>query len=132
MAPTAPHGQFVINKGSGGTRTYPPVPAARHSHLFPNATSKSLHVLCLMHSLTWISIVPRHPHFNPKKQTKTASYWKTFARLNETTVDYLDDVYRKRLQALQAVDEMIPEIIAELKAQGKLDNTYIIYSADNG
>ncbi|CDS13754.1 hypothetical protein LRAMOSA05928 [Lichtheimia ramosa] len=114
LAPTAPHGQFVINKGSGGTRTYPPVPAARHSHLFPNAT------------------IPRHPHFNPKKQTKTASYWKTFARLNETTVDYLDDVYRKRLQALQAVDEMIPEIIAELKAQGKLDNTYIIYSADNG
>lgn len=85
-----------------------------------------------MHSLTSISAVPRHPHFNPKKQTKTASYWKTFEHLNETTVDYLDEVYRKRLQALQAVDEMIPTIIAELEIQGKLDNTYIIYSADNG
>ena len=40
VAPTAPHGQFEINPGAGGTRTFPPVPAARHSYLFPNATSK--------------------------------------------------------------------------------------------
>lgn len=47
-------------------------------------------------------------------------------------MDEFDELYRDRLRALQAVDEMIGSLIEELDHQGKLDNTYIIYSADNG
>ncbi|KAI9246960.1 alkaline-phosphatase-like protein [Phascolomyces articulosus] len=117
VAPIAPHGQFVKEGDINdlvSTRTEPPEPAARHAHLFQDVK------------------VPRHPNFNPVNQTKTASYWKEFSYLNETQVKALDEAYRKRLQSLQAVDEMIPSLIQELEFQGKLENTFIIFSSDNG
>lgn len=77
-------------------------------------------------------IVPRNPNFNPAKLTKTASYWKRMHRLNQTEIDQVDLAYQKRLQSLQSVDEMIESLVKELDAQGKLNNTYIIYSSDNG
>lgn len=78
------------------------------------------------------SIVPRTPNFNPAKQHKTTSYWKHLERLNDTLVEKLDENHRNRLRALQAVDEMIGSLFEELEKQGKLDNTYVLYSADNG
>ena len=52
--------------------------------------------------------------------------------LTENEIDELDETYRLRLRALQAVDEMVGSLFKELEAQGKLDNTYIVYSSDNG
>ncbi|KIW98608.1 uncharacterized protein Z519_00269 [Cladophialophora bantiana CBS 173.52] len=37
-----------------------------------------------------------------------------------------------RLRALQAVDEMLPELIQQLEDAGERDNTYIFYTTDNG
>lgn len=46
VAPIAPHSETVVS-GAEGAQFYPPVPAKRHEHLFPDAT------------------VPRRPNFNP-------------------------------------------------------------------
>ncbi|ORZ02888.1 alkaline-phosphatase-like protein, partial [Syncephalastrum racemosum] len=113
VSPMAPHAQFKYDD-KGNLHTESPIPAARHKHLFKDVK------------------LPRTPNFNPSKLTKTASYWKTFPQRNQTLVDEFDELYRDRLRALQAVDEMIGSLIEELDSQGKLDNTYIIYSADNG
>jgi arylsulfatase A-like enzyme len=43
-----------------------------------------------------------------------------------------EDVYRSRLQALQAVDDLVEAIVNALLETGKIDNTYIIYTSDNG
>lgn len=51
---------------------------------------------------------------------------------NQTNVNFNDHFYRQRLRALQAVDEMVDQLIQRLSNYGILDNTYIIYSADNG
>ncbi|KAF7723066.1 hypothetical protein EC973_002400 [Apophysomyces ossiformis] len=113
VAPTAPHGEFeIFNQGELVTK--PAAPAARHAHLFKDAK------------------IPRTPSFNPHHQTKTASFWKTLPKLSNELVEELDEMYRNRLRALQAVDEMIGTIFDELERQDKLDNTYIIYSSDNG
>lgn len=77
-------------------------------------------------------VVPRNPNFNPTKLSKTASYWKHFHQLNETEINQVDRAYQKRLQSLQSVDEMIESLVKELDAQGKLNNTYIFFSSDNG
>ena len=45
---------------------------------------------------------------------------------------YNDLYYRRRLQALQAVDDLVNGTIARLEKHQILDNTYIIYSSDNG
>ena len=47
-------------------------------------------------------------------------------------IAYNDDFYRARLQALQAVDEIIEGVITHLSDYGILDNTYVIYTTDNG
>jgi hypothetical protein len=51
---------------------------------------------------------------------------------NQTNVDYNDYFYRQRLRALQAVDELVDGLVSRIEDHGILDNTYIIYSSDNG
>ncbi|ORE04925.1 arylsulfatase [Rhizopus microsporus var. microsporus] len=113
VAPMAPHAQFIIH-GHGNISTSNAVPAARHAHLFKDVK------------------IPRTAHFNPSKQAKTASYWKHLERLNQTEIDEIDEAYRDRLRSLQAVDEMVGTVFEELERQGKLNNTYVFYSSDNG
>ncbi|CAO3646979.1 unnamed protein product [Cunninghamella echinulata] len=110
--PVAPHGEFSF--ANGVMKTEPPIPAARHAHLFKDVK------------------IDRTPNFNPKKQTKTASFWKYLSHLNETIVEQFDEIHRNRLRSLQAVDEMIGSLFDELEKQNKLDNTYVLYSSDNG
>ncbi len=47
-------------------------------------------------------------------------------------MDYNDHFYRQRLRALQAVDELVDGIFQRLEDYGVLDNTYVVYSSDNG
>lgn len=53
-------------------------------------------------------------------------------RLNSSEVAYLDEYYRKRIQSLQAVDELVESVVNKLDDYGLLDNTYIFYTSDNG
>lgn len=112
IAPIAPHSETVVDPRPA--RFLPPVPAKRHEGLFANVT------------------VPRTPGFNPD-HPGTVSYFKTLRRLNQSEVDYNDNWYRKRLQSLQAVDELIDSIFKRLEASPEvLKNTYLIYTTDNG
>lgn len=51
---------------------------------------------------------------------------------NQTVLDYNDAFYVKRLQTLQAVDEMVGALFDKLKALSMDKNTYVIYTSDNG
>lgn len=51
---------------------------------------------------------------------------------NQSVVDYHDFFYRARLRALQGVDELVDTLVTRLERSSKLDNTYIIYTSDNG
>ncbi|KAI1171766.1 Arylsulphatase [Nemania sp. FL0916] len=115
VAPVAPHSKtvYVTVNGTTKTVTSAPLPAKRHEKLFEGV------------------VVPRTPHFNP--ETPSGVYWvRDLPRLNQTHVDANDLYYRQRLQALQAVDEMIEAIVQKLEEHDMLDNTYIIYTTDNG
>jgi arylsulfatase A-like enzyme len=43
-----------------------------------------------------------------------------------------DELYRKRLQSMQSVDDMVGNLVESLKKSGKLANTYFIFTSDNG
>ncbi|KAH8883341.1 arylsulfatase precursor [Thozetella sp. PMI_491] len=112
ITPIGPHGETIPT--DTGVGFYAPVPADRHKDLFPDVK------------------VPRTPNFNPNVSS-SASWIKTLAKQNETFVAYNDDFYRKRLQALQAVDDLIEGVFTWLHAHPDImDNTYIIYTSDNG
>ncbi|KAL2819851.1 Six-hairpin glycosidase-like protein [Aspergillus cavernicola] len=112
VSPIAPHFDQQPDRPAG-TPPQAPVPAPRHAHLFPDAK------------------VPRVPSFNPVNRTGS-SWIKDLKLQNQTVVDYEDHFYRQRLRSLQAVDELIDSLITRLEHSGQLDNTYVIYSSDNG
>ncbi|KAI1312779.1 alkaline-phosphatase-like protein [Xylaria venustula] len=113
VAPIAPHSNVVFSEESGTARFGEPIPAKRHQHLFKDVK------------------VPRTENFNPDKPSG-ANWVLDLPQQNQSNVDYNDHFYRQRLRALQAVDELVDGLIARLEEYGILDNTFVVYSSDNG
>ncbi|TDZ24828.1 Arylsulfatase [Colletotrichum orbiculare MAFF 240422] len=91
----------------------PPIPAARHAHLFPDV------------------VVPRTENFNPDKESG-ANWVREQPRQSNENVAFNDHFYRSRLRALQAVDELVESVVLKLEEYGILEDTYIFYTTDNG
>jgi arylsulfatase A-like enzyme len=65
--------------------------------------------------------------------TRNPPAWlRDHASLTPEQIARLDEEFRKRAQSVQAVDDLIGSIRARLKARGVADNTYIVFSSDNG
>jgi hypothetical protein len=47
-------------------------------------------------------------------------------------ISSIDEDYRNRLRTLQAVDEAVADMLDALAATGRLSNTYVFFSSDNG
>lgn len=114
VAPVAPHSDVTLNNDSSSLPLMTePVPTKRHAGLFKGVK------------------IPRTDNFNPDSPSG-ASWVRKLAQHNASAVDYLDHYYRQRLRALQAVDELVDKLIVQLKEAGVLDDTYVIFSSDNG
>lgn len=92
----------------------PAIPAPRHSKLFPDA------------------FAPRTPSFNEADVEDKPEYIRQLPLLSQEQQDQIDQLYQQRLRSLQAVDEGLVKLVNTLKANGQLDNTYIIFTSDNG
>ena len=106
FAPSAPH--------AGEGRNGPPTPAPRHLGSFAGATA------------------PRTPSFNEADVSDKPLAIRNLPLLNAVRVAAIDQEYRARLESLQAVDEAVEGIIDTLDALGELEDTYIIFTSDNG
>uniref|UniRef100_A0A4W4HAF3 N-acetylglucosamine-6-sulfatase n=1 Tax=Electrophorus electricus TaxID=8005 RepID=A0A4W4HAF3_ELEEL len=49
-----------------------------------------------------------------------------------SSIDYLDNAYRKRWQTLLSVDDMVEKLVNKLEDIKELNNTYIFFTSDNG
>lgn len=76
--------------------------------------------------------LPRPPSFNEKDASDKPKWVRHSPLLSDAQVASLRTHHRKRLESLQAVDEMVGKLVDTLAAQGTLDNTYIFYTSDNG
>ncbi|KAI2471954.1 Arylsulphatase [Annulohypoxylon bovei var. microspora] len=119
-APIAPHANVAmkLHEGPPDPNNLPfeftePIPAERHKHLFENEK------------------VPRTANFNPDEPSG-ANWISTLPQQNSTNVAYNDHFHRQRLRALQAVDELVSGLVSRLSDYGLLDDTYVVYSSDNG
>ncbi|CAN8101635.1 unnamed protein product [Discula destructiva] len=112
ITPFTPH--VAYEQGRASSR---PIPLQRHMDQFLNETA------------------PQTPNFNPSDEVQQASKsgWVQYlTAMNSSAIDFADFVYQSRIQALQGVDEIIEDVIAKLEEKGILDNTYVIYTSDNG
>jgi arylsulfatase A-like enzyme len=53
-------------------------------------------------------------------------------RLTKKKIQALEAEYRLRIESLQAVDELVKNVVSTLESLGKLEDTYIVFSSDNG
>jgi len=92
----------------------PATPAPRHASLFPGV------------------LAPRTPSWNEADVSDKPLPYRQVPPLGAADIRYIDGLYRRRLQSLQAVDEMVERLVAVLAAQGRLADTYIVFTSDNG
>ncbi|KAL2867830.1 sulfatase family protein [Aspergillus lucknowensis] len=115
VAPVAPHSNVDASaiEGEAPTVMTEPIPLERHKELF-----KDVHI-------------PRTEHFNPD-QPSGVNWIRNLPQQDEATVEYHDHFHRQRLRTLQGVDELVDSLVTRLEASGQADNTFIIYTSDNG
>ncbi len=92
----------------------PATPAPRHASLFPN------------------SRLPRPPSFNEKDVSDKNAWIRNLPRLGSAEIDDMERLHRKRLRVMEGVDEMLKAVLLELQREGKLSNTYVFFTSDNG
>ena len=107
FTPSAPHGANPLRNG-------PAIPAPRHVGMFAGATA------------------PRTPSFNEADVSDKPPAISSRPLLTATQIAAIDSEYQTRLESLQALDEGIGQIIDTLAARGELENTYIVFTSDNG
>jgi arylsulfatase A-like enzyme len=104
LTPRAPHGA-----SSDGA-----IPAPRHQGLYND--------------------LPFHGGraFNERNVADKPGFVGAFPLLDQAAIDHIKLVYRNGREALLAVDDMVARVIAALERNGKLANTYVIFTSDNG
>jgi N-acetylglucosamine-6-sulfatase len=75
--------------------------------------------------------LPRPASFNEKIDFDKSDVVRR-PKLDRHDVENLRDLYQKRLESLQSVDDMIEALVHALQDTGNLKNTYIIFASDNG
>ena len=110
IAPSVPHAGINASDGT----TYFPIPQDKWKSSFGDAK------------------VPRNPDWNPSEVKMGASWILELPEQNQTTIDLEDELYRARVRVLAGIDDMVAELIASLEKHDMLDNTYIVYTTDNG
>jgi arylsulfatase A-like enzyme len=116
---------FIARTGAKGKQPFfiylapaaphtPAVPAPRHAEEFPRATA------------------PETASFNEANLSGKPAWLQAKPLLSAEDILDIDRLYRRRLQSMLAVDEMIEKIVDALRAHGLLDHTYIFFTSDNG
>ena len=74
--------------------------------------------------------LPTPPSFNEPDVSDKPSFVP--GRLDALDVRAITELYQQRLESLLAVDEAVAAIVYALRKSGELDNTLIVFTADNG
>jgi N-acetylglucosamine-6-sulfatase len=75
---------------------------------------------------------PRGPAFNESNISDKPAWLKNHKKLTAKQIKQDNAKYRKRVQAVQAVDRMIGNLQTALKANGTARDTYVVFTSDNG
>jgi len=92
----------------------PAVPATRHVGAFASA------------------LLPKDKSYNEKSVKDKPPWLRSVKRLGGGLQSKIQTRYRNRLESLLAVDEAVGQIVAKLETEGILNETYILFTSDNG
>ncbi|HMG26391.1 MAG TPA: sulfatase [Acidimicrobiia bacterium] len=92
----------------------PATPAPRYADAFPGVQA------------------PRTPSFNQADMSAEPQWLQNRPLLGNQQISTIDQVYRRRLQSMLGVEDMVQNVVDALQKTGQLDNTYIVFTSDNG
>ena len=92
----------------------PATVAKRHAGLFPGLKA------------------PRTPSFNEAVVSDKPARIRNLKPLKPEQIAAMDVLYRKQALSLQAVDEAVAALVEALRETGQLDNTFLVFTSDNG
>ncbi len=92
----------------------PATPASRHENLY--AGIRAL----------------RTPSFDEKDVSAKPAFIRKRPHLGSKELKEIDGLYRRRLQSLHAVDELVAAVVETLAKTNQLRNSYIVFTSDNG
>jgi N-acetylglucosamine-6-sulfatase len=75
---------------------------------------------------------PRLPSFNEKDVSDKPSWIRQLPRLTAAQITDIDDRHEIRVESLQAVDDLVGNMVSTLENAGVMSNTYIFFTSDNG
>jgi len=78
------------------------------------------------------SVAPRVPSFNESDVRDKPAQVRRRPLLTDAEVDRLDRIQRWRLRSMRAVEDMVDAVIQALAETDRLENTYLIFTSDNG
>jgi arylsulfatase A-like enzyme len=78
--------------------------------------------------------LPKLPAFNEKNMSDKPKWLRRQAkkRITKKQAELIDNERRRQEEQLISVDQAVGKLVQSLKDQGILDDTYIIFSSDNG
>ena len=75
---------------------------------------------------------PRTPSFDEADVSDKYGLSGVRARLTAEKADTIDETFRQRIRSVQVLDATVGALVRRLEAQGTLDDTYIVFTSDNG
>jgi arylsulfatase A-like enzyme len=92
----------------------PAIPAPRHATAFPGV------------------LAPRTPAVEEVDIADKPAWLRARAPVTAEEMREVDALYRRRLQSMLGVEDLVAQVVETVVAGNALDNTYIIFMSDNG
>lgn len=84
------------------------------------------------HASFEVTLPARSPSFNEVDVSDKPRWLQANPLLSDATIAEYDALQKNRIRSLLAVDESIAAIVDTLSTRGLLDNTYLVFTSDNG
>ncbi|GAB3011375.1 sulfatase [Streptomyces pseudoechinosporeus] len=76
--------------------------------------------------------MPEMPAYGEEDMSDKPAFLRDYPKLDKETTQEITESYQGRLESLLAVDEAVEKLVSTLREAGQLDNTYLLFAADNG
>lgn len=76
--------------------------------------------------------LPAPPSFDEEDVEDKPEWVRANSRLNAEDIDCLTKRYWRKLEIFRSVDDLIGNVVAELRNTGELANTVLVFTGDNG
>ena len=74
----------------------------------------------------------RPPSFNEENVSDKPPNIRSRSLMSAEQIAAVDRRHEKRVETLQALDELVASVVAKLEAEGLMGNTYVFFTSDNG